>query len=260
MNSDIFIPARLESKRLPRKHLKEINGIPVIKYLIDRLKKAKQVRKIIICTTNLKSDDSLVKFCKEEKISYFRGSANDILDRFLKAAEHFGTDVIIDVEGDKIYTDPTFVDKIIYEMENSDVDYVEGYVSNTDIHHGIHGIIPAGIRTTTIQKIYKLKKTTDTSTGYRQFFNSTKFVKCKYLRLDPKLKFPKNIRLTLDYEEDLQLAKEVIKNLGNDFNVNDILKLFHNKPELLTLTKPVVEMWEKNYNENLMDFSLKNNT
>jgi len=256
MNSDIFIPARLESKRLPRKHLKEIDGTPIIKYLIDRLRKAKKVRKIVVCTTTLKSDDPLVKFCEDEKLCYFRGNSNDILDRFLNAAEYYGTEVIIDVEGDKIYTDPTYVDKIIEAMENSDVDYVEGYVSNTDFHHDVHGIIPAGIRTTIIQKICKLKRTSDTSTGYREFFNTTKFVKCKYLRLDPKLKFPKNIRLTLDYEEDFQLAKEVIRNLGNNFNLKDILELFYKKPDLIKITKPVLKRWEKNYKDNLMDFSL----
>ena len=57
MNSDVFIPARLDSTRLPKKHLKKINGEPLIKLLVKRLEKAKKIRQVIVCTTNQKSDD-----------------------------------------------------------------------------------------------------------------------------------------------------------------------------------------------------------
>ena len=60
MNTDIFIPVRLDSSRLPKKHLKKINNIPIIELLVQRLKKVKNVRNIIVCTTNLSSDDKLV--------------------------------------------------------------------------------------------------------------------------------------------------------------------------------------------------------
>ena len=44
MNIDIFIPARLDSSRLPKKHLKKINNIPIIELLVQRLKKIKDVK------------------------------------------------------------------------------------------------------------------------------------------------------------------------------------------------------------------------
>jgi len=256
MNSDVFIPARMESERLPGKQLKKINDTPVLKILVDRLRITKKVRKIIVCTTTLESDNPLVKFCEKENISFFRGSPDDILVRFLDAAKFFETDIIIDVEGDKIYTDPVYVDKVIEEMENSQYDYVEGFVSNKKEHHGVHGIVPAGIRRTVLEKICKLKKDQDTSTGYREFFLFNKFIKSKFIKLDSKISFPENIRLTLDYPEDFELAKEIFRELGNKFHVSDILALIDKKPELLEITKPVLEKWLNNYNENIMDFSL----
>ena len=108
MQTDIFIPARLGSQRLPKKHLKEINGIPIIKYLLDRLKSCRTINKIIVCTTNLKQDDELVEYLKKEDVLTFRGSEHDILNRFLEAANYFNTEIIIDVEADKIYTDPKY--------------------------------------------------------------------------------------------------------------------------------------------------------
>ena len=119
LNSDVFIPARLDSSRLPKKHLKKINGEQLIKLLVKRLKKAERIRHVIVCTTNQKSDDELISFLEKENILTFRGSEKDILNRFLEAAKYFKTDIIIDVEGDKIFTDIKYVDKIVDELENS---------------------------------------------------------------------------------------------------------------------------------------------
>lgn len=74
--------------------------------------------------------------------------------------------------------------------------------------------------------------------------------------LDSEIKFPKNIRLTLDYPEDLELAKNVFKELGNNFHLSDILNLFNKKPELLKITEPLIKKWEKEYKKNLTNFSL----
>lgn len=147
MNIDVFIPARLDSKRLPKKHLKKIGENTLIEILINRIKKAKKVRKIIVCTTNKKSDDEFVDFLKKKNILYYRGNEKDILKRFLGASEKFGTDIIIDVEGDKLYTEPKFIDKIISEIKNNDFiignDSLQTFNPN---NHLIHGIIPTGLK------------------------------------------------------------------------------------------------------------------
>jgi len=258
MNADIFIPVRLGSSRLPEKHFRKIDGQPVIKYLIERLKSTKKIRNIIVCTTNLKSDDPLIEFLEKEDILYYRGSSKDILVRFLDASKQFKTDIIVDVEGDKIYTDPVFVDKIVEKMSNSDIDYIEGKSSNENKEpvHGIHGVVPAGIRVSILKKICNLKKTNNTETGYREFFINNEIVKCGFLLLDSEIKFPENIRLTLDYPEDLELAKNVFKELGNNFHLLDILNLFNKKPELLKITEPLIKKWEKEYKKNLTNFTL----
>ena len=84
-----------------------MQGKPIIKYLIERLQHAHEIRNIIVCTTNQKSDDPLIEYLKNEKIMYFRGNEKDILVRFLDAANQYNTDFIVSVDGDDIYTDPT---------------------------------------------------------------------------------------------------------------------------------------------------------
>ena len=126
LNADIFIPVRLHSKRLPAKHLRLINGEPALLKLIRRLKRCKKTRKIVVCTTTSFHDDKLVHFLEKESIFYYRGNEHDILSRFLGASKKFKTDVIVDVEGDKIYTDPAYVDKIVEELTDPKIDFVIG--------------------------------------------------------------------------------------------------------------------------------------
>ena len=262
MNVDIFIPARLDSKRLSNKHLLEINGKPIIKYLIERLQTSKKIRYIIVCITNSITDEPLVNFLKNEKIMYFRGSENDILDRLLKAAEKFDTDIIIDVEGDDFYTDPSLVDKIIKEMENMDVDFISGNLSteNFDSNTGFpHGLVPVGIKVDVLKKICQLKNSINTDTGYKEFFMVHDFIKKKYIFPESKIKFPENLRLTVDYKEDFELVKKVLLEIGNDFNFIKLLELFKQKPELLKIVEPIIDKWKKNYQKNLSDLSLKKN-
>ncbi|EPA05348.1 cytidylyltransferase domain-containing protein [Candidatus Nitrosarchaeum limnium] len=160
-NVDIFILARLDSKRLPKKQLSLIGGVPVLKLLINRIKFAKKFRKIIVCTTTRNTDDPLIEFLEKEKIEYFRGNEKDILDRLLNAAKFFQTDIIIDVQGDKIYTDPKYIDKVIDKLKESNVDFISGSDNSRTFNpsdHFIHGIIPCGYKTSILEKICNLKK------------------------------------------------------------------------------------------------------
>jgi spore coat polysaccharide biosynthesis protein SpsF len=250
MNYDIFIPVRLSNTRLPKKAMKEIDGKPIIKYLIERLQHAKKIRNIVVCTTNLQSDDPLVEFLKKEKIHVFRGSEKDVLVRFLDAANHFGTDFIVNVDGDDVYTDPAYVDKIINESEMTNADYInmKGFPL---------GFAPVGFKTVALKKICELKITNNTETGYRDFFIEANIFKVKTLEPDPSLKFPENLRLTLDYEEDLNLVKQVFKMLGNDFHLHDLLKLFEMHPHLLKITEGLDVRWKEHWDKNLADFSVK---
>jgi len=250
MNSDIFIPARLDSKRFPKKHLKKINGEPLIKLLVKRLEKAKKIRHVIVCTTNHKSDDELILFLEKEKILTFRGNEKDILDRFLEAARFYKTDIIIDVEGDKIFTDIQYVNKIVEELENSNYEFITGNTSEEtfDPSASIHGFVPAGIKISALQNICEIKKTNDTETGYKEFFTSNPFLKKKFITIND-LNIPKKSRFTIDYSEDFEFAENIFKILGNYFQIEDVINLIKKQPELLKIIEPIIKQWSDNYED-----------
>jgi len=259
MNVDIFIPARLDSTRLPKKHLEKINNITLIEHLVNRLKKAKKFRKIVVCTTDKSSDDQLVDFLKEKEILYFRGDEKDILKRFLDAAKKFETEVIIDIEGDKIYTEPEFVDKIITEMEKNDYDFIIGndspIIFNPD-NHLVHGIIPTGIRVSALEKIYTLENHQNKETGYKEIFINNSNITKKFFLFNSELEVPPHLRLTIDYPEDLAFAKELFNYLKTDYTYQDILKIVKNNPELLKIIEDINNKWLKNYKAEMKNVSL----
>ena len=85
----VLLQARMGSTRLPGKVLKELNGIPVIQVLINRVSQAKCIDKLAVVTSTNSEDDALEKYCNENNILVFRGSDWDVLDRFYSAAKFF---------------------------------------------------------------------------------------------------------------------------------------------------------------------------
>jgi spore coat polysaccharide biosynthesis protein SpsF len=258
MQTDIFIPARLGSKRLASKQLKEINNVPIIKHLVNRLKDCKSITNIVVCTTNSEQDEKLVEYLEKENILIFRGSEHDILDRFLKAAYAFNTEIIIDVEADKIYTDPKYVDLITHEMQNLHIDFMTGNNSldKFDPEFGFHGFVPAGIKVKALERICELKKTDNTETGYKEFFTTNDFIKRKFLLPEKNIKIPKKFRFSLDYPEDLELAKIIFSKLGTNFDTTKLLKFIEENPNLQKIIDPIIEKWKKDYDQNITKFDL----
>ena len=145
----------------------------------------------------------------------------------LDAAKYFGTEIIIDVEGDKIYTDPKYVDLIVNSLQNSDVDFITGNDSleKFDPTFWFHGFVPAGFKVNALAKICELKKTNNTETGYKEFFTSNNIIKCKFLLPESDISIPEKNRFTLDYPEDYELCKKIFQELGNNFGVKEVINL-----------------------------------
>src|SRR5438876_12351415 len=102
----LFIPVRLDSSRLPGKALLEIMGKPVIQHLVERLKLASSPDLIVICTSIDPADDPLVRVADESGVRVFRGSKEDLLERYRQAALKNRVDLIVSVDGDDILVDP----------------------------------------------------------------------------------------------------------------------------------------------------------
>ena len=108
-----IIQARSDSKRFPKKVLKKVYGNPLIYHVITRVLKSKKISKVIVATSKNKSDDELVKYLKKIKIKFYRGSLDNVAERFVKAAETQKTNFFLRVNGDSPLIDPKLIDHVI---------------------------------------------------------------------------------------------------------------------------------------------------
>lgn len=108
-----IVQARLSSKRFPKKVLYKVNNKPLIYYLVKNLKKTKKKLKIIIATSTKKTDDELVKYCKKNKIMFFRGKLNNVAHRLVSCAKKYKAKYFIRICADSPIIKPYIIDEII---------------------------------------------------------------------------------------------------------------------------------------------------
>ena len=118
-----IIQTRMSSTRLPGKMLMDINGRPLLGRVIDRVKAAKEVTKLIVATSINKEDNAIEGFCKKEKINYYRGDLNNVYRRFKEIVVKEKAVHFIRINGDSPLMDPEIINLAVcrYKEENCDL-------------------------------------------------------------------------------------------------------------------------------------------
>jgi spore coat polysaccharide biosynthesis protein SpsF len=137
-----IIQARMGSTRLPGKILKLLAGKPVLQHVVERLSYCQYIDQIVVATTNLEQDNVVEQFCLDQSIACFRGSENDVLDRYYQAGKAFYAETVVRITADCPVIDPLIVDEIITR-------YVEGQY---DVY-GLGGSFPDGLDCTVFRFI-----------------------------------------------------------------------------------------------------------
>lgn len=225
-----FIHVRTRSSRLQDKPLKLIAGKRAVEHVIDRIKLVRNADLVVLCTTAKPEDDILEKIALKYSIECFRGSANDVLVRWLGAAEKFHVDYFVEIDGgDDIFTDPEIVSMFIEQMKKDPADFIkppDGFVCG--------GSSGGCISVSALKRVCKIKSTNNTH-NWDPYFTQNKLFKVTNLHVGNKIFFNNNIRLTMDYPEDLKFFREVFKSLNiskNSVPLKVILKQLARKPEL----------------------------
>ena len=122
-----ILQARFSSSRLPGKVLKPLLGQPMLGRQIERLGRCKGFDKLTVATSTDRSDDAIEQFCRQTGLACFRGSLNDVLDRFYQAALPYAPEHVVRLTGDCPLIDPELVDRIVeFHLARGD-----DYTSNT---------------------------------------------------------------------------------------------------------------------------------
>ena len=109
----LVIQARMNSTRFPNKVMSDLSGAPLIERILQRVKRVKKIGKIIIATTKGKEDNILVEIAKSNKVEIFRGSENDLVDRYYQAVKGKSVGHILRLPADNPIPDPLEYDRLI---------------------------------------------------------------------------------------------------------------------------------------------------
>jgi len=218
-----LIQARLNSSRLPNKVLTEINGLPLLEYLINRLINTNGKSCVAIATSNMTQDDMIEKFCIKHNLFCFRGDLEDVSKRMLDAAKHFKTDAFVRINGDSPLIDPAIVYRAVDIFLNGDYDLV----TNTFPRSFPVGQSVEVIRTNTFTKVYqKMTQPEEFEHVSKYFYNHPNDFKIHNFKNDRDLSY---YRLVVDTPEDLNRFKKIIANMNRHYtkyNMNDIIALY----------------------------------
>ena len=124
MSTNAIIQARCGSTRFPNKVFADVNGKPLIWHVVNRLTHAKTINKIVIATTINEKDDKIEKWCNENNVACYRGSENDVLNRYYSASVAFPSDIVVRITADDPFKEPAVIDAVVNKLINEGFDHV----------------------------------------------------------------------------------------------------------------------------------------
>ena len=242
MKTAAIIQARTSSSRLPGKVLKSLpydSDISVLEQVIRRIKKTKFINEIIIATTQDVEDNQIVEIAEKEDVKCFRGSLNNVLERYYKAAKENNIDIIVRITSDCPCIDFKIIDSLISEHLKNKNDYT----SNTLKRTFFHGADAEVFNFKTLETAFINAENDFEKEHVTPYIYKSHPEKFKIQLLESKTDMS-DIRLTLDTQEDYALLCAVFDYLyenNNFFHSKEILNLFKIKPWLKLINKKIIQ-------------------
>ena len=225
-----IIQARMGSSRFPGKVLEDLGGMPLLAHVVRRVKKIIPLDDVVVATTTLSMDDPIVQLCTDENIHYFRGSENDVLDRYFQTACAYGAKTIIRITADCPLIDPDVSSRVVQHFEDAHCDYASNTLERT---------FPDGLDTE-VFSFFSLQSAWESATKKSEREHVTPYIinhpdkfKLSGLQCDNDLS---HYRWTVDHPEDLELISRILGYAGTgDVAFLDIIQILERYPELTKL-------------------------
>ena len=232
MKKTLIIQARMGSSRLPGKVLLDLQGRPVLEWVVRRGAQAAFVDEVLVATTVNVADDPIEKWCLEHGIACFRGSEFDVLDRFYQASLSVHSDLIIRVTADCPLIDPKVIDDTIRHFLNTGADFTANRLPPP-----WHRTFPIGLDVEVVSFMNLKKAWQEAREPFERehvmpwFYSVPGRFKVEILDHYPDYG---NHRWTIDTLDDYLLLQEIFKRLSDPLQASwyDVLKIIEQNPDL----------------------------
>lgn len=219
----------MSSSRLPGKVLRPILGVPMLMRQVERIRRAGTLDALVVATSTDRSDDALERVCAENGVSCFRGSLDDVLDRFYRVALERKPEYVVRLTGDCPVADPAVIDAVVRYAVAGGFDYA----SNT-----LQPTFPDGLDVEVLT-FRSLETAWREARLPSQREHVTPFVHQQPARFKiGNYAGPRDLshlRWTVDEVADFELIRQIYEALypaKPDFTTDDILALLERRPEL----------------------------
>jgi spore coat polysaccharide biosynthesis protein SpsF len=220
--------------------MKEVLGKPLLSYLIERLQRCQQADKVVVATTTNPLDQQIVDFCRKEKTPCYRGSEKDVLDRYFRAAKHYGADIVVRITGDCPLADPNLIDAMLVEFLQSypKCDYLSNVITRT---------FPRGLDVE-IMTMECLEEEKRYALSQEELEHVTTYILRHPDRFAThSITTQRDLsphRWTVDTQEDFTLIRNLIEALyphNPEFTMEDVLEILDANPEWIKINSHILQ-------------------
>lgn len=242
MEIGLVLQARVGSSRLPQKMIKpffEEKG--VFELLLDRLCKFFPEIPIFLATSTNIENNPLINIAKKYNIKSYRGSENNVLERFIETSQKYNIKNIIRICCDNPFLDMDELKKLIsFAKLANNLDYISFSINNKPTILSHFGFWTEYTNLEALQKAYifinnnsKIQFHREHVTSY--LYTNPEIFKIKLLDTPSLLKNREDIRLTLDTINDFNLLSKIYKgiysNYKDNFNIINIIRYLDKNPK-----------------------------
>ncbi|UCZ57553.1 glycosyltransferase family protein [Desulfurispirillum indicum] len=223
------LQARYSSTRLPGKVLKPLQGFPMLLHQIWRLERSSRLEKLVVATSSDASDDLLAATLEEHGVSVYRGSLEDVLDRFCQAARKYQPEHVVRLTGDCPLTDPAVMDEVIALHLDGDYDYTSNCFPPTFPD----GLDVEVVRFACLEEAWREATLPSEREHVTPFIHSQphRYRQGNHRQVDDL----SGLRWTVDEPEDFAFVQSVYAQLypvSPAFGMDEVLNLLKRQPEL----------------------------
>ena len=217
----------MTSRRLPGKVMMDISGKPMLFHVVRRVRQAKTIDLVVVATSTHPEDNTIEEFCRGFNILCFRGSLDDVLDRYFQAACQYEADIIARLTADCPLLDHDVIDQVVTAFHSGNVDYASNalectYPDGLDTEAFSQNVLEDALRNAKLTS--ERKHVTAYIYNHPEKFRIAKIKHTQDLSM---------LRWTVDEPGDLAFVRSVFQHMGSsDFGMTDVIDLLQRHPEL----------------------------
>jgi spore coat polysaccharide biosynthesis protein SpsF len=237
MNIIAIIQARMGSTRLPGKVLKDLGGDTVLARVVRRVERSEEINRVVVATSDASCDDAIVEECTRLGVDCFRGSEDDVLDRYYRAAASLSPEVIVRITSDCPAIDGGIVDKTIRTFCEEHADYASNALERT-YPRGLDNEV---LTLATLERCWREAKHPYQRAHVTPYVyeNPSLF---RMVSVKGEADYSRH-RWTLDTPEDLDFLRALYGRLGNrdDFSWREALAVVEREPDLAEMNRHIAQ-------------------